>query len=252
MPAARVRSIAELTNALAPDIIVLLGDFNGSHGFVSGPVMPEQWGEALSILKAPQGVFAVLGNHDWAHGPLPHMPSDNAEGVRRALAKAGAEVLENDCVRLRKDGHAFWVAGLGDQILGPKIRGVFRPAADLSKTLSGIKDDAPVLLLAHEPYVFRRAPDRVSLTLCGHTHGGQVNLPVIGPPLSHRRFGRSFTDLVYGHIIENERHLIISGGLGTSHLPVRFMRPPEVVEVTIGPISGMAGPPTRAGSKGPA
>jgi len=241
MPAARVRAIAELTNDLAPDIIFILGDFNGSHRFVSGPVLPGQWGKALSILRAPLGVYAVLGNHDWMHGPLPDMPGDDAESVRRALAEASVRVLENDAVRLSKDGRPFWVAGLGDQLLGPRVRGVFRPADDLPGTMAKIKDAAPVLLLAHEPYVFRRAPDRVSLTLCGHTHGGQVNLPMVGSPLSHARFGKSFTDLVYGHIVENQRHLIISGGLGTSHVPVRFMRPPEVVEVNIGRPSPAAG-----------
>lgn len=229
MPAARVRAIAELTNALAPDVIFLLGDFNGSHRFVSGPVLPEEWGEALSILQAPQGVYAVLGNHDWLHGALPDMPGDDAASVRRALVQAGVKVLENDAVRLTKNGQPFWVAGLGDQLAGPRARDPSRGSDDLPGTMALIKDQAPIVLLAHEPYVFRRAPDRVSLTLCGHTHGGQVNLPAFQP-----RYARAFSDLVYGHIVEKNRHLIISAGLGTSHLPVRFLRPPELLEVTIG------------------
>lgn len=89
-----------------------------------------------------------------------------------------------------------------------------------------------MILLAHEPDIFRRVPDRVSLTLCGHTHGGQVNLPLFTNRLMHSHyFG---FDLLYGHIVEGDRHLIISAGLGTSALPVRFMRPPEVVQLTIG------------------
>lgn len=234
MPAARVRSIAELTNALAPDIIFILGDFNGSQRIVTGPVMPEEWGEALSILKAPLGVYSILGNHDWWHGALPDLPGDDAESVRRALAYAGVKLLENDVVRLVKDGRNFWVAGLGDQLAGPHGRGFGAGVDDLPGTLAQIKDRDPIILLAHEPYIFRRVPDRVSLTLCGHTHGGQVNLPVVGSPLSHPRFGWTFTDLVYGHIVEKGRHLIISGGLGTSQVPIRFMCPPEVLEVTIG------------------
>jgi hypothetical protein len=234
MPAARVRAIAQMTNALAPDVIFLLGDFNGAQRLVSGPVMPEEWGEALSILKAPLGVYAVLGNHDWWHGALPNLPGDGGESVRRALAGAGIKLLENDVARLSKDGRTFWVAGLGDQLAGPRGRSFGAGADDLPGTLAQIKDQSPIILLAHEPYIFRRVPDRVSLTLSGHTHGGQVNLPVFGPPLSHRFFGSTFTDLVYGHIIEEGRHLIISGGLGTSHIPVRFMRPPEVVEITLG------------------
>jgi uncharacterized protein len=229
MPAERIRSIAELTNALEPDIVFLLGDFSGGHTILTDPVMPEEWGPALSILKAPLGVYAVLGNHDWLHGALPNLPSDDAAGVRNALIRANIRVLENNAVRVTKQGQPFWVAGLGDQIAGPKdIRG---GVDDLRGTMALITDSAPVVMLAHEPFVFRRMPDRVSLTLCGHTHGGQVNLPI-----PQARYARLFDDLVYGHIVEKNRHLIISGGLGTSHLPIRFLRPPEVVEVTISSI----------------
>lgn len=231
MPASRVRGIANLTNDLSPDIVFLLGDFSGAHRFVTGPVMPEQWGEALSILKAPLGVHAVLGNHDWWHGALPGMPADGAEGVRQALRWGGIKVLENDAVRVTKDGQPFWVAGLGDQfgeLTGPRR---FIGFDDLDGTMAQIKDSAPVILLAHEPDIFRRVPDRVSLTLCGHTHGGQVNLSRVS-----RHFLRPYIDLdlLYGHIVQNGRHVIISAGLGTSNLPVRFNRPPEVVQLIIG------------------
>lgn len=226
MPPERIRAMAELTNALQPDIIFLLGDFSGGHAIMTEPVMPEEWGEAISILKAPLGAFAVLGNHDWLHGPLPGMPSDDAKGVRDALVAANIRVLENQAVRLVKDGQGFWVAGLADQIAGPAGQG---GVANLPATLAQIADAAPVVLLAHEPYIFRKTPKRVSLTLAGHTHGGQINIPYI-----QARYARVFDDLVYGHIVDDDRHLIISGGLGTSHLPVRFNRPPEIVEVTIG------------------
>ncbi len=76
-----------------------------------------------------------------------------------------------------------------------------------------IADSAPVVMLAHEPFIFRRMPDRVALTLSGHTHGGQVNLP-----FAETRYTRSFGDLVYGHIVQNNRNLIVSGGLGTSRI----------------------------------
>ncbi len=95
MPAARIRAIAELSNALKPDIIFLLGDFSGGHAIMTSPVMPEEWGEALSVLRAPLGSYAVLGNHDWLHGPLPNMPGDDAVGVRNALIGANIRVLEN-------------------------------------------------------------------------------------------------------------------------------------------------------------
>lgn len=232
MPAARVRAIAELANALQPDIIFLLGDFSGGHTIMTSAVMPEEWGEALSALRAPLGSYAVLGNHDWLHGPLPNMPADDAAGVRNALIAANIRVLENHAVRLSKQGQPFWVAGLGDQIAGP--RGTRRGVDDLPGTMAQIADSAPVIMLAHEPFIFRRMPDRVALTLSGHTHGGQVNLP-----FAETRYTRSFADLVYGHIVQNNRNLIVSGGLGTSHAPVRFLRPPELVAVTIGAASAL-------------
>jgi predicted MPP superfamily phosphohydrolase len=229
MPVSRIREVAGVANAMAPDLIVLLGDFNAGHLAVTGAVYPDQWGEALEGLKAPLGVHAILGNHDWWHGALPNMRSDDGESVRRALTALGSTVLENDAIRLVKDGQPFWLLGLGDQMAHRSHYG-FRGVDNLSGTLAQIKDNAPAILLAHEPFVFDRVPRRVAVTLCGHTHGGQVNLPFLGPTFAARRYG---PNRVYGHMIEDDRHLVISAGLGTSILPVRFLRPPEVVEVTI-------------------
>ncbi|MFZ0729128.1 MAG: metallophosphoesterase [Methylovirgula sp.] len=231
MSAARVRRIAELTNRLNPDIIFLLGDFNAGHRYVTAAVYPEQWGEALSILRAPLGAYAILGNHDWWHGPLPGMRSDGGESVRKALRHANIVVLENDAVRIAKDGQTFWVAGLGDQLAYHVRPRGFEGIDDLSGTLARVTDDAPVVLLAHEPFVFRRVPQQVSLTFCGHTHGGQVNLPFLTTAYAETQFG---TQHIYGHITERGRQMIISAGLGTSIVPVRFLCPPEVVSVQIG------------------
>ncbi len=230
MSPSRIRSIADVTNALAPDIIFLLGDFNGGHKYVTGLVVADQWAEALSVLKAPLGVYSVLGNHDWWHGPIPGMKGDGGESVRRGLRHAGITVLENDAVSLRKGDQSFWVAGLGDQMAHQTGRHDFHGIDDLPATLAKVTDDAPVVLLAHEPFLFHRVPNRVALTLCGHTHGGQVNLPFISPIYERANFG---TDKVYGHIVEHDRHMIISAGLGTSIAPIRVNRPPEIVAITL-------------------
>jgi predicted MPP superfamily phosphohydrolase len=232
MPASRVRTIADMTNRLDADLVLLAGDYSAGHRFVSAPVMPQDWGEALSVLRAPLGVFSVLGNHDWWHGPLMTMPGDGAKSVRQALTKAGIRVLENTAVKLVKDGQLFWLLGLGDQMaVRSHGRPWFRGLDDLPGTLGQVVDDAPVLLLAHEPFIFSRVPERIALTLAGHTHGGQINLPFFGPPFAPTWHNRRYT---YGHIVDGNRHLIISGGLGTSHLPIRFLRPPEIVEITLG------------------
>jgi predicted MPP superfamily phosphohydrolase len=230
MSAARIRDICKTTNALKPDLTVLLGDFSAGHNLVTAPVMPQEWGEGLSVLKAPLGVHAVLGNHDWWHGPLPRMRGDDAEGVRKALRHAGVNVMENDGIRLQKDGQPFWLLGLADQMAFRIRRGHFRGLHDLDATLAKVTDDAPAILLAHEPFIFDRVPDRVALTLCGHTHGGQVQIPFMESPAARR----VRADWVYGHVVEGNRHMIVSAGLGTSIVPVRFMRPPEVVEIKLG------------------
>jgi predicted MPP superfamily phosphohydrolase len=241
MPVERIRAIAERTNALKPDIVVLLGDFAASHRFKTRSVAAAEWAEALSILKAPLGVHAILGNHDWwdDHNAL-RSGQGPVEG-RRMLERFGIPVYENDAVRLEKDGRAFWLAGLGDQLvfaraLRRRQRRGSRGIDDLPGTLAKVTDDAPVILLAHEPDIFPRVPERVSLTLSGHTHGGQVRLFGYSPRVPSR-FGNRFA---YGHIVENDRHLIVSGGLGCSILPVRVGVPPEVVMVDVGAATHVA------------
>ena len=233
MPAARVRAIADQCNALEPDLILLLGDFNAGHRFVSGPVMPGAWAEALSVLRAPLGTFAILGNHDWWHGPVPGMKG-GPEEVRRALRSIGVRVIENESVLVDRGGRRFWLAGLADQIAYPMAARGHKGADDLAGTLKQVHDDAPIIMLAHEPYAFARMPDRVSLTLSGHTHGGQIVLPGLGPIITpSRRYN-------YGHIVEDGRHLIVSGGLGESGLPARFGVPPELLDITLGEASPTA------------
>ena len=195
----------------------MLGDFAGHSRFQTKRVPPEAWSEALSSLRAPLGVHAVLGNHDWWDDyraqSLRHGPTVG----HRVLERVGIPVYENDVVRLNKDGQAFWLAGLGDQLAfidrqQEGDRRAFRGVDDLRGTLAKVTDDAPVILLAHEPDIFPVVPDRVALTLSGHTHGGQVR--VLGySPIVPSRYGNRYA---YGHIVEDNRHLIVSGGLGCS------------------------------------
>ena len=101
---------------------------------------------------------------------------------------------------------------------------------DLDGTLAQVTDEAPVILMAHEPDVFPKVPPRVALTLSGHTHGGQIRLFGRSPVVPSRYDNR----YAYGHVVEDDRNLIISGGLGCSIAPVRFGVPPEIVVVDLG------------------
>jgi predicted MPP superfamily phosphohydrolase len=223
MPAERIARIAEVANGLGADIIVLLGDYVAAMSkFRTGLVPIADWTQALRGLKATLGVYAIMGNHDWW--------TDN-RSVRNGLTKVGIPVLENRALKIDKGGRRFWLAGLGDQMALP-VRGGYKGVDDLPGTIAQTMGDSdPVILLAHEPDIFVKVPERVALTLSGHTHGGQIYLPLIGRPIIPSRYGQRFA---YGHIVEGGRNLIVSSGLGMTAVPVRFNVPPEIALVTIG------------------
>jgi uncharacterized protein len=243
MSLARVRQIVARTNALGADAVLLLGDFVVGYrlGKYSRSVAHDDWASELAQLKAPLGVHAVMGNHDWWEER--EVQDRRAGPIKAALALKNVRipVYENDAMRLEKDGQAFWLAGLGDQwAFWPKKENYlafvqrgkvdYEGVHDLPGTLKKISDDAPVILMAHEPDIFPDVPKRVSLTLSGHTHGGQIRLGSFAPVVPSK-FGSRY---VYGHIVEDNRNLIVSGGLGCSALPLRFGSPPEIVVVDLG------------------
>lgn len=236
MSTQRIAGIVETTNTLKPDIILLGGDYCG--GAINKPFIgPAIVAPILADLHAPLGRHAVFGNHDHNIG---------IASVRRAFAVARIPTLENAVNRIETEAGAFWLAGTASALAywlrrgsesGPEERPIvtihgrrFRGADDLPGTLAKITDDAPVLLLAHEPDQFAQVPERVALTFSGHTHGGQVYIPGIGRPFVPSLYGERYA---YGHIVENGRHLVVSGGLGLSFLPVRALCPPEITLVRI-------------------
>jgi len=217
-----VRRVVDTANRLRPDLVVLLGDFIASYKFAIKRVAAPLWAAELARLRAPLGTWAILGNHDWWH---------DLKGVRTALADVRIPVLENDAVLLGAPGQKFWLVGIGDQLAHPLGHGRFRGVDDLKGTLAHVRTDDPVLLLVHEPDIFPRVPARVALTLAGHTHGGQIRLPLIWPAFVPSKYGARYA---YGHVVENNRHMIVSGGLGTSIIPARLGVPPEIVHVELG------------------
>lgn len=242
MSLARVEQIVAQTNRLGADAILLLGDY------VAGPrllrfskiVPPKEWANLLGGLKAPLGVYAVLGNHDWWDDVEAFERRAGPTRTGMALEAAGVPVFENQVVRLEKNGLPFWIAGLGSQwafherfrVSGHLLENWdnYVGVDDVPGTLAQIADDAPVVLMAHEPDIFSELPARVSLTIAGHTHGGQVRVLGYSPRVPSR-FGDRY---VYGHKIEDGRHMIVSGGLGCSGLPIRIGAPPEIVVIELG------------------
>jgi hypothetical protein len=210
---AKLRTIVDRTNAAEPDLICILGDLV-IQGVVGGHfVAPEEIAAELRRLRAPVGVVAVLGNHDgWF----------NHDRVAAALTANGVRMLEDTAAKFDTPAGPVWIAGISDLWTGRH---------DIAAALAQVEDDgAPVLLLSHSPDVFPLVPGRVSLTLAGHTHGGQVRLPFVGAPVVPSQFGQRYAA---GEVIEGDRRLFVATGLGTSILPVRFRVPPAVTILTL-------------------
>ncbi|MEO1328137.1 MAG: metallophosphoesterase [Pseudomonadota bacterium] len=236
----RVRRIVDRANGLGADLIALVGDYAQGHRFTRRPATPDEVADDLSALSAPLGVWAVLGNHDWWDDPAAQAKAAGPTETHRAFAARGIPVLENAAVRLEGRQGPFWLAGLGDQLAfrGPAAAGrAPNPAAltprqgvdDLPRALAALTDDAPAILLAHEPDIFPRVPRRVALTLAGHTHGGQVRL--LGwSPVVPSAYGSRYA---YGPVEEHDRTLVVSGGLGCSLAPIRFGAPPEITLIDL-------------------
>ncbi len=209
----RFRKIVEQINLWSPDVVLVLGDFMNTQFLGDGQVPPETSAQVISKLKTRLGIYAILGNHDWHY---------DGEAVRHALATRDITVLENDCRRVVDKAGEFFIVGLADeQTRHPEVEA----------TLSRIPNDVPVLIMAHDPATFANIPKGPYLTLCGHTHGGQIRLPVVGPIFNSSSAPLRWTE---GYIIEEDRHLFVSRGLGTSIIPLRFNCPPEVCLMTVG------------------
>jgi uncharacterized protein len=205
-PGVRVEKVVECVQAAAPDLILLLGDYVDPTVIGGERPSPAAVAQGLARLTAPLGVFAVLGNHDWAHtGPA----------MGNALRAAGVPVLEDRAVRIDALGGPLWVAGIADQeSRNPRV----------GEALAGVPADEPLLVLAHDPDLFPYVPARASLTVSGHNHGGQVDIPW----LRRRVLGRHGERYKAGHVVEQGRHLFVSRGIGTARLPVRLRSRPEV------------------------
>jgi predicted MPP superfamily phosphohydrolase len=210
MPPERVARIVEQVNAQRPDLVLIAGDIVGDrtlsrHYSTAESVAP------LAGLRAHLGTIAVLGNHDYWR---------NGQEVRTALTRAGIRVLVNQATQ----AGPLAIGGLDDQRTGHN-----RDAQTYSamRALPGAR-----VLLSHSPDPFATLPPDVGLMLAGHTHCGQIRLPLFGALTNDSAYGDRYA---CGFIEQNGRKLIVTAGLGASILPLRLMAPPDFWIVTIGP-----------------
>ncbi len=205
----RLEGVVELVAGLKPDLIAFTGDFVSYT--LDEPL--DELEEILSRLRAPDGVYAVRGNHDCWTDP---------ERVSAMLARAGIVELQNDCVRIERGGECTYLAGVDD---------VYDGRADLDSVVARLPDDGPAILLAHEPDFadVSAATRRFALQLSGHSHGGQLDFPVVGPlflPHLAKKYRRGLYEI-------GGMKLYTTTGLGTTALQLRVRCRPEIAVITL-------------------
>ncbi len=211
-----VRRVVDQVNLLAPDLVVLTGDYISvgpmGHDFAYRAIF--RCAEALRELACPLR-YAVMGNHDSILG---------APNIREALATAAIPLLVNEHVPIERGSERLWLAGVADP---------YSNLPNLNRAVP-VNPDGPVLLLCHTPdyadavLAHPRGP-LVDLMLSGHTHGGQVRLPLLGA-LSLPPMGRKYVE---GHFRLGPMQLYVNRGLGTVGLPFRLNCPPEITLLTL-------------------
>lgn len=215
--AARMGRIVQRVNALRPELVVLLGDYvNGHlHPAERSPAENQEITGGIAtfaVLRARYGVVGVIGNHDvWYDRAI----------VQTEMENAGVATLWNRHIVIRRTGGApLVIAGLADFSTGDP---------DFAAALDGAPEDADTLVISHSPDPFVNMPGGPALMLAAHGHCGQVTIPFVGRPivpLVNDRFA-------CGLVEENGRRMYVTGGIGTSMIPVRFLNPPEIVLITL-------------------
>ena len=203
----RLEKIVEIINKQNPDVVVSAGDFVCGHTEHS-TMHPQKIAEGLAKVKSKYGFYTTLGNHDGWY---------DRWYIKELLEKQNIKVLNNKNEKLQINGKEIFIAGVEDMMTA---------FPNVEDALKGTK--SPTILLTHTPDVFPDIPRNVNLTLAGHTHGGQVRLPIIGPIFTASNYGNKYA---IGLVEENGKKLITTRGIGVSILPFRFNCLPEIVVI---------------------
>lgn len=208
----KLERVVDALVASDSDAVLIAGDFVILSVFGGTYVGPEPIAQRLAELTARKPVYAVLGNHDWWK---------NGPHIARTFEAVGVRMLEDASTVAMLDGCRVSIVGIGDAWEGDP---------DIAAAYAGVPGDAPILALTHNPVLLRDIPPRSSLTLAGHTHGGQIALPLLGRPALWDEPDRQYAA---GHVIDDGRHIFVTPGIGTSILPLRFGVPPEISRLTL-------------------
>ncbi|MBW7474276.1 metallophosphoesterase [Paenibacillus oenotherae] len=205
-----IAAVASRIEQLKPDIICFTGDLVDQHTAGIGDYV-----ELMSGLTAPLGKYAILGNHDYYH---------DAADVRNFWSSAGFELLDNRHAYVEKEGQRLYIAGLDDLIYG---------TPDMEGAMQGIAHDRTVILLAHEPDYADKAAKwpQIKLQLSGHSHGGQIRLPLIGHLIAPPQ-GKKYVSGLY-RLTGSDLHIYTNRGTGTTILPFRLFCRPEITVIEL-------------------
>lgn len=203
----RLQKIVNLINNENPDLILSTGDF--FSGYKNKTTLPfEKIINHFKNLKSKYGFYTSLGNHDFYRG--------NNE-VTKALENVGITVLSNNNKSVLIEDKTIYIAGVEDLKTGHP---------DVNKALE--RTEGTTIFLTHSPDVFKNVPENVNLTLAGHLHGGQVRFPIIGAVFCPSEFGTKYAQ---GYFVEDNKKMVVTSGIGTSKLPIRFLCMPEIVVI---------------------
>ena len=203
----RLEKIIDLINSQNPDLVLSAGDFVSGH-LQKTTMPPENIAKGLSKVKSKYGFYTTLGNHDQWHG---------IEKITNIFEENNINVLNNTNKKLLINGKTVYIAGIQ-----------YKP--DRIQIDNAIDDtQKPLIMLTHSPDEFKKIPqNHVNLILAGHTHGGQIRIPLIGPLFTASCYGDKYAK---GFIEEEGKKMITTTGIGTSILPIRFNCPPEIIVI---------------------